>query len=355
MAAGYDEGVLALGLSPAAPLLTGGDVSEIPRMEAGGVRYSDARGAPGDPFALLRRAGWTLVRFRVWNAPKDGFCDVPHTLALARRAREAGLKVSLDLHYSDTWADPAHQTKPAAWKGLPFDALARAVRGFTRETVAAFVAQGTPPYMVQVGNEIRPGMLWPEGKVGAEDDAQAWPRLGKLLKAGLAGVREGAGKARVLTMLHLDSGGDNAACRWWFDHALAEGVSFDAIGLSYYPFWHGPPAALAANLDDLAKRYGKDLYVIETAYPYEWGADAGRYAHNSGKSGADFPVTPQGQAAFVRALRTIVAEVPNGRGRGLLWWAPLEATTKEGRSPWSNLAGVTKEGRMLPVIEALGG
>jgi len=227
-------GLLVAGIGainvPAEPFLCGGDVSEIPEVEAGGGKYF-YNGKEEDPFVLMKKAGWNFVRFRIWNQPKGGWCDKDHTLKLAKRAHAQGLKISLDFHYSDWWADPGKQTKPAAWKDLSFEDLEKAVYDYTAEVVSAMNKQGTPPYMVQVGNEIVGGMLWPEGKANSNNPEQ-WERLGKLLNSGLKAVRDNQGKGKILTMLHLDRGGDNKTSVWWFDKVLAQKVEFDTIGLS---------------------------------------------------------------------------------------------------------------------------
>lgn len=328
--------------------LTGGDPSEIPVVEASGAVYR-LHGEPVDPFVAMRKAGWSLVRFRVWNDPKDGWCDKAHTLTLARRAKAQGLAISLDFHYSDWWADPQKQIKPAAWKDLPFPALAKALHDYTKDVVGAMVAQGTPPLMVQVGNEIRPGMLWPDGR---NDTPEGWHRLATLLKAGFAAVHEAAPRAK--TMIHLDQGGDNAFCRWWFDHAATEGVRFDLIGLSYYPWWHGTLDALKANLDDLAARYRKDVYVVETGYPWAVASGPGPHLFDGRKTEPGFPATPEGQAAFLRRVVETVRGVPHGRGKGVLYWAPAWVGSPGREGGYGNLALFDLDGNSLPGLEALG-
>ncbi|GEM_PF-7014612 len=259
----------------------------------------------------MREAGWNLVRFRVWNDPKDGWCD-----------KAQGLRISLDFHYSDGWADPAKQRKPADWKDLSFDRLVAAVHYTTKDVVGAMVAQGTPPVMVQVDNEITPGMLWLDG---SNDTPEGWRRLGRLVKAGCAGVKE-SGRG-IRTMIHLDRGADNRGCRGWFDHLKAEGVDFDLIGLSYYPWWHGPLDDLRTNLVDLSTRYRKDLYVVETSYPWEPEPGAAPGIYKGGKLLPAYPASPQGQAAYLRKLTGIVRDVPGDRGKGLLYWAPTWIST----------------------------
>lgn len=355
--------------------LSGGDVSEIPQIEDEGGKFF-WNGKREDPFVIMRKAGWNWVRFRIWNKPIDGYCDVPHTLALAKRAAAQGLKISLDFHYSDWWADPAKQNKPAAWKDLSFAALNKEVYRFTYDTVRAMIAQGTPPNMVQVGNEIIGGMLWPEGKVNS-NEPESWKRFAILLKAGLRAVREagmGIGEngkngesgpeqfspssppSRILTMLHIDRGGDNAASVWWLDHVVKEGVEFDCIGQSYYPFWHGTLAQLEFNLNDLAKRYRKDVFVVETAYPWTMDHKRRSLMNEKDKLTPGFPATPEGQAAFLKKVTEILKAVPGGRGKGLLYWAPTYLLTPKNkdRYPYENLATFDTAGNALAGVKALG-
>lgn len=345
-------------LGTAAPvLLRGGDVSEIPEVEASGGFYT-YRGQKMDPFALMKKAGWNFVRFRVWtDGPVEGkagtACDKTATLALAKRAKAQGLKISLDLHYSDWWADPGKQNKPAAWDGLAFDALKAKVHGYTADIVRSMIAQGTPPIMVQVGSEITPGLLWPDGKLDG-DKPEPWRKAGELLKAGIQGVHDGAGKAKVQTMLHLDRGADNAVSRWWFDRVMAEGVEYDLIGLSYYPFWHGTLDKLQANLNDLAARYRKDVYVVELGYPWKVDKSAGPRVYNGAKTEPGYPATHQGQADLIRKVLHIVREVPDGRGKGLLYWAPTWIAPKGERGDYSNLALFDESGEALPSVDVLG-
>lgn len=333
--------------------LRGGDVSEIPEVEASGAKYA-IRGKVDDVFAILQKEGWNFVRFRVWNQPRGGWCDKEHTLALARRAKAHGMKISLDFHYSDWWADPGKQNKPAAWKNLAFDDLAKAVYDYTKDVVAAMVAQGTPPIMVQPGNEIVGGMLWPDGKVDS-DSPEQWARLAKLLDAGIRAVHDAQGKNRIQTMIHLDRGGDNKTAVWWFDHLKASGVQFDLIGLSYYPWWHGHLDAIQANVNDLEKRYGKDTYIVETGYPWEIEAWSGAHVYNGPKLEAGYPATPEGQAAFLRKVIQIIREIPNGHGKGLLYWAPTWISPKDRHGAYDNLAVFDHDGNALPAAAALGG
>jgi arabinogalactan endo-1,4-beta-galactosidase len=339
-------------LASAQSFLSGGDVSEIPQVEAGGGHYS-YHGHAQDPFAIMRKAGWNWVRFRIWNDPKDGLCNKDYTLKLAKRAYAAGLKVSLDFHYSDWWADPGKQYAPAKWRDLPIDKLADATYAFTKDVVSSMIAQGTPPYMVQVGNEILSGVMWPQGRLKGEDP-EAWAHVALLLEAGIQAVHDAAGTRKIYTMIHLDRGGDNKGARWWFDHILQFHVDFDAIGLSYYPFWHGHLPAMQANVNDLATRYGKDVYIVETSYP--WAGHSDRNSDIDRWRGLEpgYPATPEGQAAFLRTLAAILRQVPDHRGKGLLYWAPTWIPAKGSGSNWGDLATFDYKGEALPAVDALG-
>jgi arabinogalactan endo-1,4-beta-galactosidase len=174
---------------------------------------------------------------------------------MAMRIKKAGMKFLLDFHYSDTWADPQKQYKPAAWKNLSFVQLQQAVHDYTKAVLLELKAQGTLPDMVQVGNEINHGMIWPEGSIPHLDS------LALLIKAGIAAVRET--DKSIIVMLHIALGGQNNESRFFLDNMLARGVSFDVIGESYYPKWHGTIDDLRNNLADLSTRYNKDIFVVE--------------------------------------------------------------------------------------------
>lgn len=328
------------------PFLGGADMSFLDEWEARGVVFRDAAGAARDCLALVRSLGWNVVRLRIWNEPAKGYCNLEHTAAMAARLRTAGLRLLLDFHYSDHWADPGKQTKPAAWRDLPYDGLCTAVHDYTRLAVEA-----CRPDIVQIGNEITPGMLWDDGRVGGPFDTEAqWGRFAGLLAAASAAVGEAAPEAAV--MIHIDRGGDNRASRWFFDHLCAHPeVDFDLIGQSFYPWWHGTLEHLEANLADIAVRYGRDVVVVETGYPrtLEDADGAGNFVRTESQLHAGFPATVNGQAAFLRALMDVVRGVPDGRGKGVLYWEPaFFSVPGMGGSPCDNLTLFDAEGRPLP-------
>ena len=348
------------GAAPAAeppdrlPFLKGGDVSLLQKIEDLGIVYRQD-GRPRDALAIFKDAGCNAMRLRLFHTP-DGkgplVNDLPYTLRLARRIRAAGLRLVLDLHYSDTWADPAHQTKPRAWRDLEPDRLEAAVGDYTREVAAAFKGQGTPPDVVQIGNEITPGMLWDTGRVGGKfDTPEQWRRLAGLVRSGIRGLRLGLGPA-ARAMIHVDRGGDAQVTRWFFDHLAAEGVAFDLIGLSYYPWWHGPVEDLARNLAETAARFAKDIVVVETACPWRGDPPQGK---DGGGPASPHPPTPEGQKAFLEEMIRTVRAAPGGRGRGVLWWAPEWIPVEGLGSPWGDRALFDRQGNVLPAMAAFGG
>ena len=245
--------------------IIGADISGVQAAEARGMQYSD-KGVTKDILAILRDHGFNYVRLRVFvdptrATPRDrpyslqGYCDLPHTIEMAKRVKSMGMGLLIDFHYSDSWADPGKQFTPSAWAELPFDDLVRKMHDWTKDAVMQMRDAGAEPDMVQVGNEITPGLMTDRG-----GSARDWTQLGRLLKAGIAGVKEV--DSGILVMLHIDKGGDNMATRRWVDAALAQGVQFDILGESCYTRWQGPPSGWKANFDDLVVRYPSLSFVI---------------------------------------------------------------------------------------------
>ena len=248
--------------------LKGMDISFTNEIEAGGGSYFE-NGEQRDILDILQRSGVNSIRLRIWNDPAGGYCNLERTLAMAKRIKSRGLHFLLDFHYSDRWADPANQWKPKAWEDLNFDGLLEAVRGYTHEVLSALAEQGTLPDMVQVGNEITPGMLWDDGKVDGEYDTDdQWEKLTGLVKAGVSAVR--AADPGIELMIHIDRGGDWPSTLKFLEHFERHEVDFDVIGQSFYPWWHGTLRDLGDNLTATADRFGKPIIVVETAYPGPW-------------------------------------------------------------------------------------
>ncbi|WP_320777429.1 arabinogalactan endo-1,4-beta-galactosidase [Streptomyces sp. CRN 30] len=334
--------------------IKGSDVSSLPKSEAYGGTYRASTGAQADPLAVLRSAGQNHARVKVWVNPADGYNNKARVLALAQRIKAQGMKLLVDFHYSDTWADPGKQTKPAAWAGHSYSRLRTDVYDHTYDVLNALKAQGTTADMVQVGNEINGGMLWNEGSTAN------WPQLAGLLNSGYDAVK--AVSPATTVALHLAEGGDLEGTRWWFDNAVANGVRFDVIGLSYYGYWHGSLHDFQTTLDDAAARYGRPVYVAETAYPFRLDS---KDAHENiidlpSELVAGYPATTAGQTAWMKDVASIVEAVPNGRGLGVFYWeSTWTAVTGNGWDPadpasgngWENQALFGYDDRALPAME----
>jgi len=332
--------LIALALAWATPLLAatpvdfvkGADISTLPELEKQGGKFYNAANQQQDPIAILKANGINTLRLRLWVDPRDasgkayggGTNDLETTLALAKRGKAQGMQLLLDLHYSDFWTDPGKQFKPKAWEKLTFPQLEKQVHDYTRDTLARFKQAGVMPEMVQIGNELNGGMLWPDGKSWGQNGGE-FDRLAALLKAGISGVRDNlSDPGQVKIMLHLAEGTKNDMFRWWFDEITKRHVPFDVIGLSMYTYWNGPISALKANMDDISQRYQKDVMVVEAAYA--WTLDNCDSAENSFQAKEEkdggYPATVAGQTAYLRDLMQAIRSVPDHRGKGLVYWEP---------------------------------
>ncbi|MGW8993890.1 glycosyl hydrolase 53 family protein [Streptomyces zhihengii] len=329
----------------------GVDVSSLAKSEDLGGVYRGTTGTAGDALGLLRSAGADYGRLKVWVDPADGYNDKRHVLETAERLKARGMKLLVDFHYSDIWADPGAQTKPSAWSAHTYEQLRADVYAHTHDVLNALKAQGTTADMVQIGNEINTGLLWPEGST---DD---WDRTAGLLRSGADAARAVSPSTRIA--LHLAHGGDNALYRWWFDNATARGVPFDVIAVSFYGYWHGSLSALQANLDDISARYGKQVMVAETAYPFRLDSKDGHenIIDLPGELVTGYPATPAGQARWLRDVMNVVEAVPGRRGLGVFYWEPTwTAVPGNGWDPadpasgngWENQALFDYTDRLLP-------
>jgi arabinogalactan endo-1,4-beta-galactosidase len=336
--------------------IRGVDVSSLKKNEDHGAVYFDSSGAQRDALAILRSAGANYARLKVWVNPADGYNNKARVLQMATRIKAQGMKLLVDFHYSDSWADPGKQVKPAAWNSLSFTQLRDALYNHTFDVTSSLAAQGTPADMVQIGNEINPGMLLPDGSTSN------WTQLAQLLTAGANAAKAANSSTRI--MLHLAEGGNNGLFRSWFDQAVARGVPFDVIGASYYPYWHGPLSGLQSNLNDMVARYNKDVVVAEFAYGFTLAQDDSEpnIFNSSLASAGGFPATAQGQADAFRAVINVVKQVPNNHGLGVFYWEPTwtaragagwDPTNPNSGDGWENQALFDYNDRALPALAVI--
>lgn len=334
-----------------------------------------------DPLDAFVENGVNWMRIRVWNDPRSekgepylaGTCDMAHYIRLAKLVKAKGFKLLLDFHYSDFWADPGKQMIPKAWEGKTVEELAEAVYAFTKDCLTAAVEADVAPEMIQVGNEITNGMLWPLGKLELPDGSRGnYVNFCKLVDAGCKACREVLPAARIV--LHLERSNDAAVYQEFFTEMEKAGIDYDIIGASYYPYWHGTFEELFANLNN-CRRFGKELMVVELGYgftteAYQLGGTAQRLVIDADRAYVPgitekYPVTPAGQAAFVKDFLTLCHE---NKIDGVFYWEPLWlpgegicwASTagqsyihEEGKSTtneWANQCLFDYGGQMLPAF-----
>ena len=357
----------AYGPDPAAADMDlGADLSFTPQELAAGAKFT-YDGKQASPVQIMHEAGANYVRMRLWVDPPAGYSDLATDLPLAKEVRASGMKIYLDIMYSDFWADPTKQNVPAAWAGEDLDQLTSTVQSYTKQVIGAFAGQGTPVDMVSIGNEIRNGILWPYGELNcaAGSDCGGWPALAQLLKAGVAGAKAAnpAGH-KLLIMMHYDQGASFSLSSAFYSDLESYGVPFDVIGLSYYPVLDEPGiSGLRQNVDGLATEFHKPIIVVETQYPWTLANgnsplddSTGDFAWEQSQMEPGYPATPGGQLSFVTDELSILALAPGGLGMGLFYWAPdwipgvpWEPGTGIG-SPNVNMTLFNFEGQALPSI-----
>lgn len=308
----------------------GADISWLPQMEATGYKFYNDNGQQQDCFKILQDHGINSIRLRTFVNPSNhktnGHCSKEETVAMAVRAKGWGMKVMIDFHYSDSWADPAKQNKPVAWVSLNFAQLLQQVYDYTYDVMNDLKNANVYPDWVQVGNEIPSGMLYPDGHT------DNWSQLTQLINKGYDAIKAVSPNTKVI--LHVDQGNNNARFRWWFDNANIYAAKYDVIGMSYYPYWlSGSPDYtlsindLANNLQDMAVRYGKEVMVVEVG-------------------GEDIKI--QNTYDMLVAVIKKVRAVPNDKGLGVFYWEP------QGARSWSQypLSAWSADGKPTKALDA---
>ena len=358
----------------------GMDLSTLLELERCGAKYYD-NGEERDLLAIMKSYDVDTIRIRLWNDPWSetgesygaGENDLKTSLEIAKRVTAAGFGVLLNFHYSDFWADPGKQIKPKAWADYGVKELEQAVYDYTLESMQTFLDAGVNITMVQVGNELSNGLLWPEGKVPNYDN------IATFVNAGIRAVRKA--DAAIPVMIHLDNGGNNALYREWFDNFTKRGEDFEIIGLSYYPFWHGSLQMLNDNMNDIAERYGKDLviaevsmgYTMEDYKNYEKLSDEERKGYATRPAlveKIEYPMTKQGQYDFMEDFLNRISHIKGGKGKGFFYWEPAwipvpgsgwatPASLKYMNEPglcgneWANQALFDYDGNALPTLSLI--
>lgn len=292
-------------------LMFGGDFSISKKIQDNGYAFYAGNNSVDSPEVFYEN-GYTWARYRIFHSPngEGAVCnDLEYTKESIISAKQAGFKILLDFHYSDTWADPGKQFKPAAWENLSFPVLQDSVKEYTTKVIANLKSSSALPDLVQVGNEIDNGMLWPDG--GIDSSEQSWQKLTTLIKAGIEGVKQ---EEDLPIMIHAATGGDSSKSLFFYNKMQEYQVNFDIIGISYYPWWHGTFEDLEANLSLLSREFDQEISLVETAY-YQNG-----YYPEQGLASQPYPSSPQGQLDYLIALKNLLEKYP--KVESVYYWQP---------------------------------
>lgn len=285
----------------------GADISWITQMEAAGIKFYNSTGATQEGMALLKSVGINTIRLRVWVNPADGYNNTADVVAKAVRAKNLGMRILIDFHYSDTWADPGKQTKPTAWAMEDFATLKTSLASHTTAVLTALHDNNVLPEWVQVGNETNNGMLWPEGRASTN-----MANFAQMISAGFDAVKAVFPAAKVI--VHISNGYDNSLFRWMFDGLKANGAKYDVIGMSMYPTttnWKTYNTQCYANMNDMVSRYGKEVMIVEAGMSWDDATDCN---------------------AFLTDLIAKTKAVTGNKGLGVLYWEPEACNNWQGYS-----------------------
>lgn len=340
-------------------IIKGADISSLEAVEDYGGKFYGFDGSEVDVIKFLAENGCNYYRLRIWNNPTASFdagdyCNLEHTIEMAKRIKEAGISYLLDFHYSDWWADPENQTVPAAWQGMSEEELVTAVYDYTAEVLTALAEENAYPDMVQIGNEIGNGMLWDYGSMEHPET------LAKFLNSGIQAVRDTTPAGQeTLIMIHVQTGGSVGATQTFFETIEANGVTdYDLVGLSYYPYWQGTFADMKANIDNIYEQFGKQTVLAETAYPFtNDNADSkSNMVSEADIKGVGFEASEENQRRVLELIMNAVAECEGGLG--IFYWEPAwlavegAGVSKGSGNEWENQTLFDFEGKALDAVRA---
>ncbi len=318
------------------------DLSGLPEIEQSGAQYFTASGFPQDVLTQLKNSGVNTIRLRLWVNPANEHSGLQEVKTFSHRIKNAGLKTWITLHYSDTWADPGKQQKPAKWAGIPFGALVDSVKTYT-----GMVMTELQPDIVQIGNEINAGLLFPEGNISSN-----YTQFRSLMTAGIEAVRQTAPNTEI--MIHF-AGLSNS--HWFFTQV--KGLDYDLMGISYYPVWHGKDLSeVKTVLNNISQAQQKDIILAETAYPFtlQWADWTNNIVGQEDQLILpQYTASPDGQKKFIQKINTIMTDELS-RGLGFCYWGGELIAWKGDQateaSPWENQALFDFNHKALPVLDA---
>lgn len=332
------------------------DLSFQSELETYPVDYKDVSGELISVLPFVNQNGVNIIRLRLWHSPQNGQNDLVSLKKYALKLKQNNLKFLLDIHYSDSWADPSQQNPPAEWQNLSFESLKTAVNVYTNSVMTELKNQGTSPDFVQIGNEIDSGFLWNFGKVWNQFNNN-WGNYAALAQSAIAAVRTVNGTNTKIILHHSDI--ENAF--YFFEKIQPYSIDYDVIGLSYYPqFGNKNLNLIQTKLDNLAATFGKQIMIVETAYPFSmgWQDSANNIVGTTAGLIPGYEASPLGQKYFLQKMISTLKSIPNQKGIGLIYWAPDwisfsgNTATSTGGSAWENQCLWDFDHKALPAFEA---
>jgi arabinogalactan endo-1,4-beta-galactosidase len=340
--------------SPNANFIRGLDLSFSPEILTAGTKFY-VSGQQADLLQICKDKGINTIRLRLWHSPSSSNSSLKEVVDFSKTLAAKGFGIWLDIHYSDSWADPGNQNKPAAWKNATGTVLKDSVYQYTTRVMSAFKTAGVSLKIVQIGNETNAGFLWNDARVGGTYDNN-WAYYALLVKEGLRAVKEA--DANTKTMLHF-AGIDGA--EWYYNNLALQTVSYDYIGLSFYPIWHGKSLdALGTGLTNLISKFQKPIVIAETSYPFtlSWNDYTNNVWGLANQLIPEYSASPEGQQAYTKALMDQLKKLPQQQGMGLCWWAPewvaFKGPTATNGSSMENLTLFDFSNNALPALTSLG-
>lgn len=342
--------------NPTPVFYKGMDLSFQSELEDHNVTYRDVNGNPIELLNYVTTKGTNLVRLKLWHTSQNGENTLNDVKAYATRIKNTGAHFLLDFHYSDFWADPGTQTPPVAWQNMANEEIKVAIYEYTKDVVTQLKNQNTLPKIIQIGNETDSGFLWNYGKVWNEFSGN-WGNYAALVQEAIRAVREVDSEENIKIMLHHSNVEHSI---YFFNELLPFALDYDIIGLSYYPQYQTKDLNLVATkLNTLANTFGKDILMVEVAYPFtlQWDDNQTNYIGSLNQIIPEFSPTPEGQKAYMQWLITTIKNIPENRGIGFCYWAPDwvsfpdNDTSVSGGSAWENQCLFDFDHKALPALE----
>ncbi|HOL47593.1 MAG TPA: glycosyl hydrolase 53 family protein [bacterium] len=328
-------------------LIKGIDASYVDELLEKGAVFKE-NNEEKNIFDIYKNNGINYIRLRLWHSPKNNYCNLEHTIKIAKIIKSKNLKLLLAIHYSDDWADPSKQTIPALWQNKSFNDIEFEVFNYTQEIINSFKENNILPDIIQIGNEIENGFLWDYGRINN------FTNFMNLLKQAIFAIHNNLTQEqlkKVKILIHISCSTNYNKTIWFYENLINENVPFDLIGLSYYPWWHGTLEQLENSLKIISKKINKEIIIVETAYPWtlDWFDNKHNIIGETTQLLNNYPASPAGQLKFIEQLFKIIKNISNVKG--LFYFSADAISCNSFSSDWENLTLFDFYGNALPTLK----